>query len=398
MSSRTWLLVLLVITLEWRVPTMFRVKRTGWDEHAYVVFAQTLSAHAVTGIRQWLHDYPTNENLRKSPPMLRVGFLVPAMLTCQALGGFTADNLAWLSFVSGVALVLLGARFAENLAGRRMSIFCGILLVSSPLAAAISRRALQDGYAALLMLAALYFFDCCWRGRSIVDLVLLGVSLCLALLTKEAAALLYLIMAVAAAYYFKAMRLRPSPGLLLPLIAAPLIYLGIEVAICGGIADFLRTYRTYASIQQTLGYTVQNEKGPWFRYLFDFFAIAPLVFMAGMVGFSNASAESFRHGRNLALIYFASAILSFSQMPVINVRLVLFADMFLRFAAALGIVYLAGRFNGGWSRRVLYGGLALLVVTDIFQFYQLFVLGDIYNPTTFLLLRAEGFYGLHPGD
>jgi 4-amino-4-deoxy-L-arabinose transferase-like glycosyltransferase len=387
-----------VITLEWRVPTMFRVKRTGWDEHAYVIFAQTLSAHGVTGIRQWLHDYPTNENLRKSPPMLRVGFLVPAMLTCQALGGFTADNLAWLSFVSGVALVLLGARFAENLAGRRMSIFCAILLVSSPLAAAISRRALQDGYAALLMLAALYFFDRCWRGRSIADLVLLGVSLCLALLTKEAAALLYLIMAVAAAYYFKAMRLRPSPGLLLPLIAAPLIYLGIEVAICGGIADFLRTYRTYASIQQTLGYTVQNEKGPWFRYLFDFFAIAPLVFMAGMVGFSNASAESFRHGRNLALIYFASAILSFSQMPVINVRLVLFADMFLRFAAALGIVYLAGRFNGGWSRRVLYGGLALLVVTDIFQFYQLFVLGDIYNPTTFLLLRAEGFYGLHPGD
>jgi hypothetical protein len=41
---------------------------------------------------------------------------------------------------------------------------------------------------------------------------------------------------------------------------------------------------------------------------------------------------------------------------------------------------------------VLYGGIALLVLTDIFQFYQLFMLGNIYSPTTFLLLRAEGFY------
>jgi hypothetical protein len=35
---------------------MFGVKRTGWDERAYVVFAQTLDKGGVSGIRQWMHD------------------------------------------------------------------------------------------------------------------------------------------------------------------------------------------------------------------------------------------------------------------------------------------------------------------------------------------------------
>jgi hypothetical protein len=58
---------------------------------------------------------------------------------------------------------------------------------------------------------------------------------------------------------------------------------------------------------------------------------------------------------------------------------------------AITITALAGKLASQWSRRV-GGGIAIIVMTDIFQFYQRFVLGNIYSPTTFLLLRAEGFY------
>ena len=199
-------------------------------------------------------------------------------------------------------------------------------------------------------------------------------------------------MAIAAAYYYRAMKLRPSPWLLLPLVAAPLIYLLIEIGICGGIGNFIDTYRTYASLQQTLGYTVHYEKGPWFRYLLDFFAIAPVVFIIAIIGFAVPAADSTRHGRNLALIYIATAILLFGQMPIVNVRLVLFIDMFLRLGAAVAIAYLSGQFGERWSRRVLYFAIAIVVLTDAAQFYEVFVLGNVYSPTTFLLLRAEGFY------
>src|SRR5438270_5362370 len=396
MSSNRWMLCLLIITVAVRLPTMFGVKRTGWDERAYVVFAQTLDKGGVSGIRQWMHDYPTNESLQKSPLLLRVGFIVPAMLTCKILGGFNADNLAWLSFVCGVALVLLGAQFAENLAGRKLSILCGILLITSPLAAGLSRRAMQDTFAALVFLACLYFFDQCWRRRSVLAHVSLGLCLCVALLTKESALLLYPMMAIAAAYYYRAMKLRWSWWLVLPLAAAPLIYLLVEIGICGGIGNFIGTYRTYASLQQTLDYTIHYEKGPWFRYLLDFLAIAPVIFVAAIIGFFARSDESIRHGRNLALIYFAGGILIFGQMPIVNVRLVLFIDMFLRLGAAAAITYFATQSGEKWSRRVFYLAIALLVVIDAWQLYQIFVIGNVYSPTTFLLLRAEGFYDIHP--
>jgi 4-amino-4-deoxy-L-arabinose transferase-like glycosyltransferase len=392
MTSRTWLLLLLLITMAVRLPTMFGVKRSGWDEHAYVFFAQTLDERGISGIRELLHDYPTNENLQKSPLPTRIGFIVPAWLTCKILGGFDVDNLAWLSYICGVALVVLGARFAENLAGRKVSILCGILLITSPLAAGLSRRAMQDTFAALVMLACLYFFDQCWRRRSKIDLIALGFSICLALVTKESSILLYPIMAIATVYYFGVMKLRPGWSLLVPLIVAPVIYLAIEIAVCSSMGNFLGTYRTYASLQQTLGYTVHYEKGPWFRYLLDFLAIAPVAFIACIIGFAVSPNEETRHGRNLALIYFASAILLFGQMPIVNVRLVLFLDLFLRLAAAMAIFELARRAGRRWMRTALYLGIAMIALTDVIQFCQVFVRGNVYSPTTFLLLRAEGFY------
>lgn len=393
MSSRNLLLLLLLITVAVRLPIMFGVKRTGWDERAYAVFAQTLDERGITGIRQWMRDYKTNESLQKSPLFLRVGFIVPAMIACKTLGGFNADNVAWLSFVSGVALVVLGAHFAEKLAGNKLAMLCGILLITSPLAAGLSRRGTQDVFTAVVFLACLYFFHKSWQPRGLLTPVALGVCLCIALLTKESALLLYPMMALASAYYYRVMDLRLSGWALIGLVAAPLTYLLIEIAICGDLASFIGTYRTYASLQQTLDYTVHYEKGPWFHYLLDLLAIAPLAFVGAVAGLSVPQTdEPARHGRNLALIYLAGGILLFGQVPILNVRLVLFLDTFLRLGSAIGVAWSAGRFAARWARGVTVVVLGLILISDSFQFYQIFVRGNVYSPTTFLLLRAEGFY------
>ena len=393
MLSKNWLLILLLITIAARLPFMFGVQRTGWDERAYAVFAQTLDERGISGIRQWMHDYPTNESLQKSPLFLRVGFIVPAMVTCKILGGFNADNVGWLSFGCGVALVVLGAHFAENLVGRKPAVLCGILLITSPLAAGLSRRGTQDVFAALVFLACLYFFHLVWHRRGLLAPVGLGFCLCLALLTKESALLLYPIMALAGAYYYKMMKLRLSVWGVVAMAAAPLIYLLIEIGICGGLTGFVATYRTYGSLQQTLEYTAHYEKGPWFHYLLDLVAAAPLVFVGAAIGLSvPQSDESVRHGRNLALIYLAGGILLFGQLPILNVRLILFLDTFLRAGSAIGIGYIAAQFAGKWVQALAILALAVVVIGDSFQFYQIFVSGNVYSPTTFLLLRAEGFY------
>ena len=372
---------------------MFNVQRTGWDERAYAVYAKTVNDGGVGGIRKWMQDYPTNESLQKSPLLLRVGFVVPAMFTCKLLGEFTPDNIAWLSFAAGIGLIVLGAHFTELLIGRKFAIFCGILLITSPLAAGLSRRGTQDTFAALLFVGCLYLFHNCWTRRATLWHVALAGCLTLAFLTKESTLLLYPLLLVAALYYQRAMRLQTRSWLLLSaLVVAPLIYFVIELWICDGIGNFFDTYRTYSALQNKLEYTVHYEKGPWFRYLVDLLAIAPAVFVAGIIGISTPADESSRHGRNLALIYLVGALLLFSQLPIINVRLVLFADMFLRLAAVLGVSYLALLWAGKWTRGVLVALITLLVVNDLFQFYQIFISGNLYSPTTFLLLRSEGFY------
>jgi 4-amino-4-deoxy-L-arabinose transferase-like glycosyltransferase len=313
MFSKNWLLILLLITVAARLPFMFGVQRTGWDERAYAVFAQTLDERGISGIRQWMHDYPTNESLQKSPLFLRVGFIAPAMVVCKVLGGFNADNIAWFSFGCGVALVILGAHFAEKLVGRKLAVLCGILLITSPLAAGLSRRGTQDVFAALIFLACLYFFHLAWHRRGLLAPIGLGFCLCLALLTKESALLLYPMMAVASTYYYKVMKLRLSVSALVALAAAPLIYLLIEIEICGDLTGFVETYRTYGSLQQTLEYTAHYEKGPWFHYLLDLVAVAPLAFVGAAIGLSVPQGdESVRPGRYLALIYLAGGILLFS--------------------------------------------------------------------------------------
>ncbi|HLW34948.1 MAG TPA: glycosyltransferase family 39 protein [Chthoniobacterales bacterium] len=393
MLLRHWIWLLLLLAIAVRLPTMFSVQRTGWDERAYAVFAKTVDEGGVAGIRKWMQDYPTNESLQKSPLLLRIGFIAPAMLTCKLLGGFTPDSIAWLSFAAGIGLIVLGAHFTELLAGRKIAIICGILLITSPLAAGLSRRGTQDTFAALLFVACLYFFHNCWTRRAIVWPIALAGCLTLAWLTKESALLLYPLMLVAALYYQRVMHLQARYWLLVSALAiAPLIYFAIEFWICDGIGNFLETYRTYSGLQNKLEYTVHYEKGPWFRYLVDLVAIAPAVFTSGIVGLSAPVDESSRNGRSLALIYLAGGLLLFSQMPIINVRLVLFADMFLRLGAVLGASYLASLFAAKWARGILVVLIALLVVNDSLQFYRIFVAGNLYSPTTFLLLRSEGFY------
>jgi len=393
MLSKYWVLLLLLITVAIRLPFMIDVKRTGWDERAYAVFAQTLDERGVSGIRQWMHDYPTNESLQKSPLFLRVGFILPAMVFCKIFGSFSVDNIAWLSFASGVALVVLGAHFAEKLAGRKLAMLLGILLITSPLAVGLSRRATQDVFTALILLACLYFFHESWQRRGWIAPTAFGLCLCLALLTKESAFLLYPLMGIAALYYHRGMGLRFSRLSLIAMIAAPVIYILIEIGICGGFTDLAGIYRTYASLQQTLDYTVHYEKGPWFHYFVDLMAIAPLAFVGAIAGLSvPQSDEPTRQARNLALIYLFGGILLFGQLPILNVRLVLFLDTFLRLGCAIGIVYFAGLFGPKLSRSILSVAVCVILISDSFQFYQIFVRNNVYSPTTFLLLRAEGFY------
>ncbi|MFL6594081.1 MAG: glycosyltransferase family 39 protein, partial [Chthoniobacterales bacterium] len=266
------------------------------------------------------------------------------------------------------------------------------LLISSPLAAGLSRRAMQDTFTALVFVLVLYLFDRCWRRASWANYVAFGAVFAVALLTKETALFLLPLMVCAAVYYMRAMRLAFRWPILLSLAVAAMVYILVETYLAGGISRFIDTYRTYAALQHQLTYPLHYVDGPWFIYLLAFLAVAPLAFVAAIVGLTVPPDDEARHGRILACLYLLTGILVFAQLPIVNVRLVLFLDVFLRIAAALAIIYFARVVTTKWRSGVLVALIGVLVLADAAQFYRVFVRGNVYNPNTFLLLRAEGFY------
>jgi len=384
--------VLVMLAMALRLPGMSQVKRTGWDESAYAYFAQTWSREGAAGIRRLLADYPHDERLQKSPLPLRVAFIVAGSATCKLTGGYSADNLAWLSFCAGLAMVAAGTLFAwEMTASPVIAWLTGLLLCTSPLAAGLSLRATQDSFMGLVTVLALWLFYRTSRRASLVNCVLLGVCVLVGFLTKETLAFIYPLMGCAMAWQHFVEKRKIAWLVVVPLAVAPVLYFIIAAMLCGGIGNYISTYEFYGTLQEKLGYTTHYEKGPWHAYFVDFLAISPAVFFAAIAGLAALQPPARENaGYGLCLVLFAGGCLVFGMLPVINIRLLLFADFFLRVAAAAPVY----RLSRQYPRLAVLAGVVFcgLLASDWRVYQHVFIEGRLYSPTHFLLFRAMGFY------
>lgn len=385
-------IALIFIAIIVRAPDMSRVKRTGFDESAYVFFSQVWNEKGVGGIRQLLAEYPHDDRLQRAPLPLRIAFIAAGSATCRAMGGYTRDNLAWLSFGAGIAIVAAGTLFAwEMTASSVIGWLTGLLLIASPLAGGLSLRATQDTMVGLIIILALWLFYRASRRSTWWNNVLLGLCLLVGFLTKETMAFAYPLMGCMLAWQWFVGKRKVAWHCLLPLALAPILYLAVAAALCGGLDVYLSTYRFYGSLQEKLVYTTRYEKGPWDAYFVDFLTISPLVFFAAIAGLAGlGSSPKERENYGLSVLLFVGSCLLFGLLPVINVRLVLFADFFLRFAAAASIVMLA-RQHPRWML-LSVPVVCVLLTGDWIAYQHIFIAGKLYSPTHFLLFRATGFY------
>ena len=391
--QRRWVAVLLLVLLAagLRLPDMGRVNRNGWDEAAYAFFARVWSEHGVAGIRRLLEVYPHDEKLQSSPLPLRITFIVAGAETCKLLGGFTRDNLAWLSFAAGLGIVAVGILFAwEITANAAAAWLAGLLLVSSPLASGLSLRATQDTFMGLATLLVIWRFYRASRKRSLLNCTLLGLCLVVGFLTKETLVFIYPLFLCMLAWQRFVEEKNIVWQVVVPLAIAPFIYLAVVTMLCGGIGRFLSTYQLYSSLQQKLDYTLSLEKGPWHAYFVDFLALAPSVFFVAIGGLAALWPPKDNAAYGLCILLFVGTCLVFGMLPVINMRLLLSADFFLRAAAAVSVL----RFSrlrpwAGPAAVVIFCGLLAI---DWHTYQQVFIEGGLYNPTHSDLFRSMGFY------
>ena len=390
-------LVVAVLALGYRLATFEGAPLKGFDANLYSLFAKTLAEEGIPGIRLLTERAATDETLGKGPLPLRIGYVAAAALTGKLLGGFELQNLAWLSFASGIAGVLLGFALLRAFLGPRWSLLGALLLIASPLATALARAALQDAFFAMLTTGCVLAFHAAWIRPKPLALALLGASLAAALLTKETAAVLYLVFL---ALGLALRREAPCPPKLwIPLLAAPLVALLSLLGVTGSLSSLAATYAAYYERQGLIEYARIHQQGPWFRYLADLLLVAPVAFLLAAFGLAASPADaSARRGRILCALFALPALAALSALPVLNVRFVLPLDVPLRGLAALGIAAISEQIhtkntkNPRWRTAALAAVALLALAADARQFARIFGEAKVYDPVTQALIRSQGFY------
>ena len=240
---------------------------------------------------------------------------------------------------------------------------------------------------------AVLLYDHCWRGRRGSNVWLLGVALLACLFTKESAAFLYPSFLLAGFYYGR-QGWREKRHIAIPFILAPLVYLAVVAWLSGGLTVVIETYKSYSAMQGSIPYALKYQTGPWFRYLVDFALLSPAVVVLAIVGASCPHAnQGTTDGRRLALIYLLSGVAVFSLLPILNVRFVLFLQLYISAFAVVGLQTLCERLIPSQRFRapVLAALVVLVISSEVSQFNKIFLAAQVYDPITPELLRAAGF-------
>ena len=266
-----------------------------------------------------------------------------------------------------------------------------LLCAFSPLATAMGRRALADPLASLLVVTALALFEHARVDPRRRFLVALGAVLTAALLTKEGLCFVWPAFAGVALVHWR--QGRPVPrSLLLPFLAAPIVTICVLVFFCGGLGKLGSTYSAYVAASEKIPYANQFQRGAWFRYLVDLVLLNPIPLLSAVAGVVAPSKRN-RDGALVAAGFLLPSLAAFSALSMLNVRFILSADVVCRGLAAVAISRIAdwfGRNNPPNAIPItLLAGLALVV--DVHQFNRIFVQGQVYDPVTAELVRANGF-------
>lgn len=384
--------IVLLIAFIWQFYTFSPLGTLGYDEMVYQFYVQTLEQSGVKGIRAVIHAWPSVEQLNMGPLPYRFLNTLLGSWADGLLGGETSANLARLSQMFSIGTVLATLLLIRRWFGPTTGLLTAILLVFSPLATHLSHRALQDACVGFFLITSIFFYDRCWREGKLFDLLLFGAVLLAGFLSKESAIFLYPSFFLVACYYALSMDWRRIIPVLIPLFLAPAIHFGIICWLSGDIQTCLDTYQYYFEMQHKIPYALKFQVGPWFRYLVDFILLSPVTFVLAIIG---AAAQPVNHdyskGRHIALVYLLSGLIVFSLLPLLNVRLVLFLDVFIRLFAVLGALTLCKQFPLNKFLSIYIGlVLALLIVSDITQFHTIFEVFKAYDPVTDSLVQGNG--------
>ncbi|HNX48633.1 MAG TPA: glycosyltransferase family 39 protein [Thermoanaerobaculaceae bacterium] len=363
------------------------------DEGVYLRYAEELEARGPAALPDLHTRFIHDRQLWESPPPTRSGYLLLA--TCWGwVFGISFAALAALSATCHLLTVASTYWLSRSHLGGGRAAALTWLVACSPLWLAVGRRVLTDAAALLAVTVALWTF-LTWLREPARRGVRLGfvASLTAALLIKELSVLLAPVLLVVALIECRKRRRVADLPAVLGLLAVPgLLAAGIGVVAAGGPSPLLAVARIVLRSPASNTFAQAFCAGPWYRPLLDFLLLAPVTTLLGL---ATLTALWLRPGgRNVEpdgvamTVLLTVTLLEFAPL-IKNVRYTALLDLPLRFGAVAALWDVKARLPERWGRWVVLGGVGLLCGLDLVSFFELFVAGGIYDPTSFNLLAAR---------
>src|SRR3989338_8677664 len=184
--SYVYIFLLITIVSFLILPTLQYVRfAEKADEGYYFRYANIIADKGLIGFRQLFTEYLGNRQDWVFPNPLRMGFIFIAAIFCKIFGrSFLA--LAYLSFFSYLIFIFINYYFCRRLFDTEKAALFSFLIAFSPLNLAMSRRALPDSTATLLLgLSIWLFLDMIYKDRRTIKKILFVLAFSFSVLTKE---------------------------------------------------------------------------------------------------------------------------------------------------------------------------------------------------------------------
>jgi 4-amino-4-deoxy-L-arabinose transferase-like glycosyltransferase len=391
MEKRYSLILILILVLSLSVIALgyksIEYKKEA-DEGYYLGYAKFLDAKGLSGYPGLFKEYIHSREMWIFPNPLRAGFYILSTVWLNFMG-FTFFSLSLLSTLFFLLFLLISFYFCRRYFGDNLAVFYILLLAFSPLNTAMAGRALTESTLLFFQAASIWLFWDYLQSQKKMSLFLLSFSLIAGILIKELSVIFPLIFGIILSFKrFYNKRKFSVLEFILICVLPPLVFAWV-IAALGGAPYLLRTARIILISPRINSYAILYGKGPWYRYLIDYLALSPWIFILSCGFILQYLVSKKRDGLITYLLLVSVAVFCILNLFTKNIRYVLILDISVRLFALLMLKSLCDRYFPRAALPALFVSVLILGAADYLSFYNYFIQGRIYDPSSAALFKAN---------
>ena len=406
MTRRGWVIVVLVVACAATLVNSTLnavIYQPKADEGYYLRDAIRIAEDGPRAFPALCRDYLDHAQTRQYfPHPLRLTTLLLDAAAVR-LSGPSFTSLQQLSLLAFLALLIFMLCGLNRTLDERTALWGTLLLVVSPLHLAMARRALADSLVATLLVACL---GLCIRAVTTEkgntrQWWFVAVAYMVTFLAKEGAVVLIPMSVFFIGWHAVRHRRRLPLWPLCAVSLVPLIgALGLVSLAAGGFAIAWQVLSVSLASAATNPYLLQYGNGPWFRYLVDYLLLSPcttllyVLWLGYLIGarIHPALKSGVNDERLWAWALVPVLFIACSAPFTKNVRYALVLEVPMRLGAAWLLQQLGGAHaSARWATIRIAILVAVLAWIDLHAFSRVFVVGDVYDPVSLLLLAVRRF-------